>query len=52
MLHAHAATISTAIELLRRNWEVQIIHVYKESNHVADFLANVGHSFPLGFHLV
>ncbi|CAN1144174.1 Putative ribonuclease H protein At1g65750 [Linum perenne] len=41
-----------ARELLRRNWEVQILHVYRESNHVADYLANVGHSCPLGFHSV
>ncbi|CAN1154137.1 Putative ribonuclease H protein At1g65750, partial [Linum perenne] len=50
--HAHAATISTATELLRRDWEVHIIHVYRESNHASDFLANVRHSCPLGFHLV
>ncbi|CAN1813110.1 Putative ribonuclease H protein At1g65750 [Linum perenne] len=50
--HAHAATIMTATELLRRNWEVQILHVYRESNHAADFLANVGHSCPLGFHSI
>ncbi|CAN1131702.1 hypothetical protein LINPERPRIM_LOCUS13950 [Linum perenne] len=42
----------TATELLRRNWEVQILHVYRESNHAADFLANVGHSCPLGFHSI
>ncbi|CAN1183029.1 Putative ribonuclease H protein At1g65750 [Linum perenne] len=48
--HAHAATIMTATELLRRNWKVQIIYVYRESNNVADFLANYGHSCPLGFH--
>ncbi|CAN1788863.1 Putative ribonuclease H protein At1g65750 [Linum perenne] len=50
--HAHAATIMTATELLRRNWEVQILHVYRESNHAADFLANIGHSCPLGFHSI
>ncbi|CAN1836512.1 Putative ribonuclease H protein At1g65750, partial [Linum perenne] len=50
--HAHAATIIMARELLRRNWEVQILHVYRESNHVADYLANVGHSCPLGFHSI
>ncbi|CAN1347081.1 Putative ribonuclease H protein At1g65750, partial [Linum perenne] len=27
-------------------------HVYRESNHASDFLANVRHSCPLGFHLV
>ncbi|CAN1233376.1 Putative ribonuclease H protein At1g65750, partial [Linum perenne] len=48
--HAHAATIIMARELLRRDWEVQILHVYRESNHVADYLANIGHSCPLGFH--
>ncbi|CAN1142951.1 Putative ribonuclease H protein At1g65750 [Linum perenne] len=50
--HAHAATIITARELLRRNWEVQILHIYRESNHIADYLANVGHSCPLGFHSI
>ncbi|CAN1182797.1 Putative ribonuclease H protein At1g65750, partial [Linum perenne] len=45
--HAHATTFITARELLRRNWEVQILHIYRESNHVADYLANVGHSCPL-----
>ncbi|CAN1767765.1 Putative ribonuclease H protein At1g65750 [Linum perenne] len=50
--HAHAATIITARELIRRNWEVQILHVYRDSNHVADYLANVGHSCPLGFHSI
>ncbi|CAN1147638.1 Putative ribonuclease H protein At1g65750 [Linum perenne] len=47
-----SATIIKAIELLQRNWEVQIIHVYRESNHAADYLANVGHSCPLGFHVL
>ncbi|CAN1188278.1 Putative ribonuclease H protein At1g65750, partial [Linum perenne] len=50
--HAHATTIITVRELLRRNLEVQILHVYIESNHVADYLANVGHSCPLGFHSI
>ncbi|CAN1832077.1 Putative ribonuclease H protein At1g65750 [Linum perenne] len=50
--HAHAATIFKATELLQRNWEVQILHVYRESNHAADYLANVGHSCPLGFHVL
>ncbi|CAN1320571.1 Putative ribonuclease H protein At1g65750 [Linum perenne] len=27
-------------------------HIYRESNHVADYLANVGHSCPLGFHSI
>ncbi|CAN1308899.1 hypothetical protein LINPERPRIM_LOCUS27524 [Linum perenne] len=35
-----------AKNLLHRNWEVQIIHVYRESNHTVNYLANVGHSCP------
>ncbi|CAN1279411.1 Putative ribonuclease H protein At1g65750 [Linum perenne] len=50
--HTHAATIIMARELLRRDWEVQILHVYRERNHVADYLANMGHSCPLGFHSI
>ncbi|CAN1818158.1 Putative ribonuclease H protein At1g65750 [Linum perenne] len=50
--HAHAATIIKAIELLQRNREVHIIHVYRKSNHTADYLVNVGHSCPLGFHVL
>ncbi|CAN1189170.1 Putative ribonuclease H protein At1g65750, partial [Linum perenne] len=49
---AHAATIIMARELLRRDWEVRILHVYRESNHVADYLANIGHSCSLGFHSI
>ncbi|CAN1138632.1 Putative ribonuclease H protein At1g65750 [Linum perenne] len=50
--HTHAATIIMARELLRRDWEVHILHVYRERNHVADYLANMGHSCPLGFHSI
>ncbi|CAN1319948.1 Putative ribonuclease H protein At1g65750, partial [Linum perenne] len=50
--HVHVATIITTREPLQRNWEVQIIHIYREGNHAADYLANVGHSCLLGFHSV
>ncbi|CAN1754352.1 Putative ribonuclease H protein At1g65750, partial [Linum perenne] len=42
--HAHAAILYHAYELLRRDWVVHISHVFRESNHVADHLANRGHS--------
>ncbi|CAN1791749.1 Putative ribonuclease H protein At1g65750 [Linum perenne] len=48
--HLHATTIRHARELLRRDWEVRIRHVYRESNH--DHLANRGHSCPIGFHCI
>ncbi|CAN1169061.1 Putative ribonuclease H protein At1g65750 [Linum perenne] len=48
----HATTIQHAQQLLRRDWEVRISHVFRESNHVADHLANRGHSCPIGFHCI
>ncbi|CAN1315860.1 Putative ribonuclease H protein At1g65750 [Linum perenne] len=50
--HLHAATIRRARELLHRDWEVHIRQVFRESNHVADHLANSGHSCPIGFHCI
>ncbi|CAN1280519.1 Putative ribonuclease H protein At1g65750, partial [Linum perenne] len=50
--HIHATTIQRAQELLRRDWEVRITHVFRESNHVADHLANRGHSCPVVFHCI
>ncbi|CAN1753623.1 Putative ribonuclease H protein At1g65750, partial [Linum perenne] len=50
--HIHATTIQRAQDLFRRDWEVRITHVFRESNHVADHLANRGHSCPIGFHCI
>ncbi|CAN1850222.1 Putative ribonuclease H protein At1g65750, partial [Linum perenne] len=48
--HVHASTIYLARDLLRRDREVQIIYVYREGNHVVDFLGNRGHTLLVGFH--
>ncbi|CAN1785321.1 hypothetical protein LINPERHAP1_LOCUS16842, partial [Linum perenne] len=50
--HAHALTIYSARDLIRRDWEVQIIHVYREGNHVVEFLASRGHSLSIDFHCI
>ncbi|CAN1769908.1 Putative ribonuclease H protein At1g65750, partial [Linum perenne] len=50
--HAHTSTIHSARYLIRRDWEVQIIHVHREGNHVADLLASRGHSLSVGFHCI
>ncbi|CAI0458485.1 unnamed protein product [Linum tenue] len=50
--HQHAAIIHRFQEMLQRDWEVTLNHVYREGNKGADFLANHGHSLPLGFHRV
>ncbi|KAF7811558.1 ribonuclease H [Senna tora] len=37
--------------MLERHWVVVLKHVYRESNKVADFMARMGHSLPLCFHV-
>ncbi|CAN1197406.1 Putative ribonuclease H protein At1g65750, partial [Linum perenne] len=37
-------------ELLSREWEVDLRHVYREENRAANYLATLGHSLPLGNH--
>ncbi|EOY04159.1 Uncharacterized protein TCM_019420 [Theobroma cacao] len=40
----------TAIqEMLQRQWEVKVTHVYCEANTVSDFLANLGFSFDVSY---
>ena len=38
-------------ELISRNWQVSITHIYREANSAADFMANMAHSYPHGLHL-
>lgn len=38
-------------ELLTRDWNVSLQHVYREANHSADFLANLALSVPVGIHV-
>ncbi|CAN1750621.1 Putative ribonuclease H protein At1g65750 [Linum perenne] len=50
----HPFAIETAAlrELLERDWEVTITHTYREGNSAADYLASLGHQYPLGVHPV
>ncbi|KAH9666802.1 putative ribonuclease H protein [Citrus sinensis] len=42
------ALIVAVHELLSRNWQIAITHIYREANSAADFMANMAHSAPLG----
>ena len=35
-------------KLIDQNWSCTVHHIYRESNRVADFMANLGHSLDLG----
>ncbi|CAN1846003.1 Putative ribonuclease H protein At1g65750 [Linum perenne] len=51
-LHRHANLVEQFSDLRNRDWEVTIHHIFREANSAADYLANLGHSFDLGCHVV
>ena len=46
--HPYAMVITRVHDLLCRDWQVRILHVYREANRVADCLANLGHTMNFG----
>ncbi|CAI0558204.1 unnamed protein product [Linum tenue] len=50
--HPHFLLVQEARRLLACDWQVQLIHVFREGNVVVDYLALVGHSLPFGFHFI
>lgn len=38
-------------EMLKRDWNVDLKHIYREVNSAADALANYAHSLPLGLYI-
>ncbi|CAN1336495.1 hypothetical protein LINPERPRIM_LOCUS37170 [Linum perenne] len=39
-------------DLVARDWDVRLRHVYREGNDAADFLACIGLSYSIGCHMV
>ncbi|CAN1124720.1 hypothetical protein LINPERHAP2_LOCUS2499 [Linum perenne] len=52
LTHNHSLEMLQFRELLTRDWEVILKHVYQEGNYAADFLANLGHQLSYGAHLI
>ncbi|CAN1132850.1 Putative ribonuclease H protein At1g65750, partial [Linum perenne] len=50
--HQFAGEIHTLRQLLCREWETSFSHTYREGNKAADYLAGIGHKFPLGYHAI
>ncbi|CAI0403203.1 unnamed protein product [Linum tenue] len=50
--HPHHILISQIRQLLSRDWQVELKHVYREGNVAADFLASLGHSLSVGEHTI
>ncbi|CAN1799977.1 Putative ribonuclease H protein At1g65750 [Linum perenne] len=52
MVRQHAVLVADFHELRSRNWEISLSHVYREANCASDYLANLGHSYSFGLHLL
>ena len=46
--HPYGSVIARVQEFLRRDWQVVIKHIFRESNRAADHLAAKGHLLILG----
>ncbi|CAN1801882.1 Putative ribonuclease H protein At1g65750 [Linum perenne] len=50
--HQHSVEKLEFQELIRRDWEIQVEHTFREGNQTADFLASLGYGYPFGSHTV
>ncbi|CAN1845631.1 Putative ribonuclease H protein At1g65750, partial [Linum perenne] len=50
--HQYTLEVLEFQDWLHRDWEVKLIHIYREANHAADYLANLGHNTIRGTHNV
>ncbi|CAN0912924.1 Putative ribonuclease H protein At1g65750 [Linum grandiflorum] len=50
--HQHAALLGRFRELLDRDWQLKIVHIYRETNFAVDYLAHIGHSATYGIHFM
>ncbi|CAA7024106.1 unnamed protein product [Microthlaspi erraticum] len=48
--HSLAFLVRLCHGFLSKDWTVRIVHVFREGNRLADGLANLAFSLPLGFH--
>ncbi|KAI5345025.1 hypothetical protein L3X38_012902 [Prunus dulcis] len=48
--HPMSVLLTKCTELLKNQWNCSILHVYRETNSAADFLAKMGHHKDLGYH--
>ncbi|CAN1730826.1 Putative ribonuclease H protein At1g65750 [Linum perenne] len=46
--HQHSSLVARFQRLRARDWEIRIVHIYREANHLADCLAARGHNIHTG----
>ncbi|CAN1140993.1 Putative ribonuclease H protein At1g65750 [Linum perenne] len=50
--HQHTGLVLRFKQLAERSWTIQLTHIYREGNHLADHLANKGHDLDYGTHSI
>ena len=45
------ALVVAVRNLLSRNWQVSLSHIFREANSAADFMASMAYSVPYGVHV-
>ncbi|CAN1156116.1 Putative ribonuclease H protein At1g65750 [Linum perenne] len=50
--HQHSMEVMDFQDLMRREWDIKVRHVYREGNRAADFLASLGFNITLGYHSI
>lgn len=48
--HPLFSLVSQCQGYLDRNWDIRLLHIFREANYVADSLAGLAFSFLVGFH--
>ena len=48
--HRHTQLVNAIYELLHRNWNVKLDHIYREANYIADCMENLAKSMNIGCH--
>ena len=46
----HSQLVHSILELLQHDWEVKLVHVYRESNHATDFMAEFAKGLSIDCH--
>lgn len=51
VLHPYASLMNQIRGFFAKDWNFKCVHIMREANQVADGLANLAHSLPVGTHL-
>ncbi|KAF7806919.1 dentin sialophosphoprotein isoform X1 [Senna tora] len=49
--HPCSALVQWVRSLIDRHWDAELVHVFREANQAADFMAKLSHSLAEGFHV-